>query len=284
MKNRTLEVTPLSGTIGAELSGVDIARDLSEEQVAEIRSALLEHHVVFFRDQRLTPARHVAFGQRFGEVYAIPFVKGLPEQPEVIEIVKEASEVKAYNFGGRWHTDMSFEERPALGSVLYALETPPYGGDTVFANMEAAYEGLSDGMRRLLDGMTAMHSARRSYGSSGRFSQTKVKGMAIDANEEGDAEVEHPVVRTHPETGRKGLFVNSVYTIRFKGMTEAESAPLLDFLNDHCHRPEYTCRFRWAPGSVAFWDNRCTQHLALNDYDGFRRRMQRITLRGDRPV
>jgi taurine dioxygenase len=283
MQNRTIDVTPLAGCIGAELSGVDLAGDLSAEQTAEIRGALLEHRVIFFRDQRLTPQRQVAFGRRFGEVYAIPFVKGLPGQPEVIEIVKEATAVRTHNFGGRWHTDMSFEERPAMASVLYALETPPHGGDTIFANTEAAYEGLSDGMRRLLDGMTAMHSAKRSYGSSGRFSQVKVQGMAIDAGEEGDGEVEHPVVRTHPETGRRGLYVNPVYTIRFKDMSEAESAPLLDFLNDHCHRPEYTCRFRWRPGSVAFWDNRCTQHLALNDYDGFRRRMQRVTLRGDRP-
>ena len=284
MKNRTIDVEPLAGAIGAELHGVDMGGDASPEQIAEIRSALLAHRVIFFRDQHLTPADQVAFGKRFGAPYQIPFVAGMAEEPDVIEIVKEATETKVANFGGRWHTDMSFEEAPPMGSILYGVDIPRTGGDTIFCNMEAAYEGLSAGMRRLLDGMTAMHSAKRSYGSQGRFATLDVKSMRIEANEEGDAETAHPVVRTHPETGRKGLFVNPVYTIRFADMTEEESQPLLDFLNDHCHRPEYTCRFRWRPGSVAFWDNRCTQHLALNDYDGARRQMRRVTLKGERPV
>ncbi len=283
MAYESIAVKPLGGTIGAEISGVDLGARLSNRVVEEIHEALLEYLVVFFRGQNLTPEQLVTFGRHFGEVYAIPFVAGLAERPEVIEIVKEADEVRTHNFGGTWHTDMSFEEAPAMASVLYALETPPKGGDTIFANMYAAYESLSPALQETLAGMTAMHSAKRSYGSRGRFSAGGTAGMRIATGAAGDAEVEHPVVRTHPETGRRCLFVNPNYTIRFRDMTEEESRPLLDFLNARAHREEFTCRFRWEPGSVAFWDNRCTQHRAVNDYDGHRRRMHRITLRGDRP-
>ncbi len=287
MKNRTLEATPLSGHIGAEISGIDLSEDLSDERIAEIRNLLLEHLVVFFRDQNLTAQDLARFARRFGDIYNIPFIANVPEQPGVIEIIKEAEARNAYNFGGVWHSDASFEKCPAMGSILYAIETPLHGGDTLFTNGYAACDALSDGLRRTLDDLKAMHSGRRSYGSAGRYAggtdATGAAGMSINANTEGDAEVAHPVLRTHPETGRKALFVNDNYTIRFESMTEAESVPLLEYLCEHARKPEFTCQFRWTPGAVAFWDNRCTMHKAINDYDGYRRRMLRTTVAGDRP-
>ena len=246
----------------------------------------LANSVVFFRDQDLDdPERQKHAAQLFGEPVAIPFVKSLEGHPEIIDIVKEAEDVGKYNFGGNWHTDTSFLETPAMGSLLYALDVPPRGGDTLFADLYAAYDTLSDGLKETLGGLTALHSGIRSYGSQSKFQGGKNASvsMAIDANEEGDRLIEHPVVRTHPETGRKGLFVNPNYTIRFKGWSEAESKPLLDFLYAHAIRDEFICRFRWERGSVAVWDNRCLMHRAVNDYEGHRRHMRRVTLQGDRP-
>jgi taurine dioxygenase len=216
---------------------------------------------------------------------AIPFVKSMEDHPEIIDIVKEPEDVGKYNFGGNWHIDTSFLEAPALGALLYALEVPPRGGDTLFADLYAAYETLSDGLKRTLDGMTVLHSGTRSYGTQSKFNGGKNMSvsMSIDLSEEGDALMEHPVVRTHPETGRKGLFVNPNYTIRFKDWTEEESRPLLEFLYAHIQRDEFVCRFRWQKGSVAVWDNRCLMHRAVNDYEGHRRHVRRVTLKGDRP-
>ena len=283
-RNATISVTPLSGAIGAELHGVDLSANLSESTIDEIRAALREYLVVFFRDQRLTPAQHVVFGKRFGTLNIHPYIAGLEEQPEVMEFVKEPDE-RGYNVGGVWHSDMSFCEEPSMASILYAHETPPAGGDTLFSNAYLAYEMLSDGMKKMLEGLKAVHWPGRSYGAGGKFDTNKGKGqrkMRIATVEE-DAEVLHPVVRTHPDTGRKVLYVNGNFTRRFEAMTEQESRPLLDYLTNQVTRPEFTCRFRWKPGSVAFWDNRCTQHLAINDYHGYRRRMHRVTLNGDRP-
>lgn len=283
MEYQTIEVRPIAGAMGAEISGVDLAEPLGNQAFAEIHRAFLQYQVVFFRDQSLTPEQHKAFSARFGALECIPFVKGMAEHPEIISIVKEASESNTYNFGGKWHSDLSFQENPPLGSALYALEVPSFGGDTMWANMYRAYERLSPGMRRMLDGLVAVHSARRSYGPQGQFKNDDIKSMRIDNSEAAMDEMEHPVVRTHPETGRKCLFVNPVYTIRFKDMTEEESKPLLDYLQDRCIEPENTCRFRWSSNTLALWDNRCTQHLALNDYDGSRREMRRTTIAGDRP-
>ena len=194
-------------------------------------------------------------------------------------------EERGYNVGGRWHSDITFAEEPSLGSILYAHEVPPTGGDTIFANAYLAYESLSDGMKQMLDGLRAVHWPGRSYGAGGNFDGNKGQGqgkMRI-ALVEDDAEVTHPVVRTHPETGRKLIYVNDNFTRRFVDMTEEESQPLLQFLYAHVTRPEFTCRFRWQQHSVAFWDNRATQHLAINDYHGYRRRMHRVTINGDRP-
>ncbi len=287
MKNRTLEATPLGGCIGAKISGVDLSEDLSDECIGEIRGLLLEHLVIFFRHQELSAGDLARFGRRFSDIYEVPFIDSVPEQPGVIEIIKEAEARKTYNFGGTWHSDATFEECPPMGSLLYAIETPPHGGDTLFTNGYAACDALSDGLRDTLDKLRAMHSARRSYGSTGRFADdadaTGAAGMLINVDAAGDAEIAHPVLRTHPETGRKTLYINDNFTIRFEDMTETESTPLLEYLCEHARKPEFTCRFRWTPGAVAFWDNRCTMHKAVNDYDGYRRRMLRTTLAGDRP-
>ena len=259
------------------------AGKLSDATIGEIRGALLQHHVIFFRDQHLSPEQHLAFGKRFGELQVHDFVEGLADNQEILEVRKEADETR--NFGGGWHTDVSYLERPALGSVLYAHQVPEYGGDTLFANQYLAYETLSDGMKAMLGGLTAIHSARRPYGpNAARAQDYGPSSMRFIFSEAAHDETEHPVVRTHVETGRKSLYVNRTFTIRFKDMTEAESAPLLDYLCDHAVRPEFTCRFRWQPGSIAFWDNRCVQHNAINDYHGQRRVMHRVTIEGERPV
>ena len=284
MSYARIEVKPIAGALGAEIHGVDLAT-LDDETFAEIRDAFHAHSVVFFRDQQMTPEQHLAFARRFGALDVHPFAKGLDDHPEVLPVIKEASD-QAGNFGGTWHSDVTFYERPALGSVLYALEAPDHGGDTMFANMYLAYEALSDGMKRMLEGLTALHNASRSYGAESRTTRRQAAGsksMEIRIGADAEEMVEHPVVRTHPETGRKALFVNHVFTHRFKGWTTEESEPLLKFLYTHAVRPEFTCRFRWRDRSVAFWDNRCVQHYALNDYHGQRREMHRVTIQGERP-
>jgi taurine dioxygenase len=281
MTYRTISVSPISGALGAEISGVDLSQKLDDEVIGEIRQALVENLVIFFRSQKLTPDQHLAFGRRFGELQIHEFVAGMEENEEILEVRKEEYETR--NFGGGWHTDVSYLERPALGSVLYAREVPAVGGDTMFASQYLAYETLSDGMKDLLGEMTAVHSARRPYGLNSAY-RAQDRSMKILFSENAHGEVEHPVVRTHVETGRKLLYVNGAFTVRFKDMTEEESAPLLNYLYQHAVRPEFTCRFRWEKGSIAFWDNRCVQHNAINDYHGQRRVMHRVTIEGERPV
>lgn len=282
MTYTTIEAAPIAGALGAEISGVFLSEELSDETIAEIRQALLDYQVIFFRDQRLTPEQQIAFARRFGPLEEHDFVKGMEGYPEIIRVVREADET-SMNFGGAWHSDVTHQERPALGSVLYAVEVPPYGGDTLFANQYLAYETLSPGMRRMLDGLTAIHSARGPFAPAGR-SKTNWKNMQVETSDKAYDEMEHPVVRTHPETGRKTLFVNRTFTIRFKDMTEQESQPLLEFLFRHASHERFTCRFRWTPGAVAFWDNRAVLHHALGDYSGHRREMHRVAISGDRPV
>jgi len=271
-----MEVRRISGALGAEILGVDLRKDLEDETVAAIRRAFLEHLVVFFHDQPLTPALFMAFARRMGKPIEYPQVKGIAGFPEVIEVKK--LEHERQNFGGLWHSDTAYLEIPPMGSMLLAREVPPYGGDTEFANQYAAYEALSEGMRKLLDGLVAVNSSTKADVT--RTREDRIKEQGLEARE---LLAEHPVVRSHPETGRKALYVNVGHTVRFKNMTEEESAPLLAFLFRHQVRPELTCRFRWRAGSLAFWDNRCTQHNPLNDYHGHRRVMHRVTLAGDKP-
>jgi taurine dioxygenase len=283
MGYKTISVAPISGALGAELSGVDLSKPLDDSVIDEIRQALLSHQVVFFRDQQMTPQQHQAFARRFGDLQIHDFVEAREDDPYILEVRKEPEATR--NFGGGWHTDVSYLERPALGSVLYALEVPQHGGDTMFASQYLAYDALSQGMKDLLDDMVAVHSARRPYGLNAAATRDpKASSMKYLHSEAAHAEVEHPVIRTHVETGRKALYVNGTFTIRFKDMSEEESMPLLSYLWQHAVRSEFTCRFRWQPGSVAFWDNRVVQHNAVNDYHGQRRVMHRVTIEGERPV
>jgi taurine dioxygenase len=277
-KPQTLQVRRIAGAIGAEISGIDLGRGLTEDSVSAIRQALLEHLVVFFRGQDLTPAQFMGVAERFGEPVEYPMVRGIEGFPKIIEVAK--LEHERVNFGGVWHADTAYLERPPMGTLLLAREVPPHGGDTIFANQYLAYEALSEGMKRLLAGLVAVNASSKADVTRTREDRLKDRPHAEKLR---DYLSEHPVVRTHPETGRKALYVNSAHTVRFKDMTEAESAPLLDFLFQHQIRPEFTCRFGWEPGSLAFWDNRAAQHNPVNDYHGFRRIMHRITLAGDRP-
>jgi taurine dioxygenase len=280
---RGFAVNLLCGAGGAEISGVDASKPLGAETVSELRRALAEHCVIFLRDQELTPEQQKTFARHFGPLAQTPFIKPLEGHPEIMRVVREAEERKKQNFGGRWHSDMTFSPEPVLGTCLYARESPAVGGDTIWSNQMQAFEALSPGLQRTLEGLNVMHSAKRSYGPQGTYADDDLKSMRIQASEEALKEQAHPCIRTHPETGRKVLFVNWVYAIRFEGMSEEESAPLLDFLNRHSQRPEFQIRFRWRKGSLALWDNRSTQHIAVNDYAGYRRVMDRVTVAGDRP-
>jgi taurine dioxygenase len=273
----TIDVAPIAGALGAEIRGVDLARDLGDDVVHEIRDAWLEHLVVFFRDQTLDPAAFLAFARRLGEPIEYPFVRGIDDFPEIIAVTKLPHET--VNFGGIWHSDTVYLERPPMATMLVAREVPPYGGDTMYANMYAAFEALSPVLQELLEGLTAVNSSALADVSKTREDRIR------DGGQEAEKEFisEHPVVRTHPETGRKALYVNVAHTARFRGMTEEESRPLLRYLFEHSVRPEFTCRFRWEVGSLALWDNRCAMHNPVNDYHGHTRRMHRITLAGDVP-
>ena len=272
-------IHPVSGALGAEVTGVDLTKPLDDQAAGVLRRAWLDHLVLFFREQALTPAQFLAFGRRFGETIEYPFVKGLDEYPDIIPVVK--LEHERINFGGVWHSDTAYLDVPPMASMLLAREVPPAGGDTLFANMYMAYDALSEGMKRLLGGLRAVNSSAKADASRTREDRIAERGRT-DARSLYEAS--HPVVRVHPETRRRALYVNVAHTVRFEGMTEEESAPLLSFLYRHQVRPEFTCRFRWRPGSLAFWDNRCAQHNAVNDYAGHRRVMHRITLAGDVPA
>ena len=278
MADHALQIHPIAGALGAEIAGVDLAADLDERTVAAIRRAWLDHLVIFFRGCELPPERLLAFARRFGEVVEYPFINGIEGFPLITPVVK--LEHERVNFGGLWHTDTAYLEHPPMGTMLVAREVPPCGGDTLFANIYLAYETLSPGMQRLLDGLVAVNSSAKADVTKTREDRIR-DGARPDAQREYAAE--HPVVRTHPETSHKALYVNPGHTVRFKDMSEAESAPLLNYLFAHQQRPEFTCRFRWEKGSLAFWDNRCAQHNPINDYHGFRRVMHRVTLAGDRP-
>lgn len=267
------------GALGAELSELGPLDALDDKGIAAIRAAWLEHLVVFIRDAALPPARLMAFARRFGEPMDYPFLEGLPGFPQVTEVRKRAHET--INFGGIWHSDTSYLRQPPMATMLIARTVPPAGGDTLFANLYLAYESLSEGMKRLLAPLAAVASSARADTTRTREDRMRENARTDSARE---YVAEHPVVRTHPETGRKALYVNPAHTVRIKNMSEEESAPLLRFLFEHAVKPEFTCRFRWSEGALALWDNRCTLHYPLNDYHGHERLMHRVTLKGDKPI
>lgn len=273
-----ITIKRVAGALGAEIGGVDLSQNLDGAIIAEIRQALLDHLVIFFRGQNITPAQHLAFAQRFSEPEEYPMLKGLPDFPEIVEVVKLPHE--KINFGGIWHADTTYTPVPPMGAILVARELPPYGGDTIFANSYMAYETLSEGMKATLSGLKGYNSSAKADAN-----KTREDRLATLGKEEAKKEMIgiHPVVRTHPETGRKILYVNFGHTARFENMTVEESAPLLNYLFAHQVKPEFTCRFQWSPGSVVFWDNRVVQHNPVNDYHGFKRVLHRISLRGTVP-
>ena len=273
---RCIEIRPIAGALDAEIQGVDLARPLEDEVVAEIRRAFLDHLVLFFADQELESPTLVAFAERLGQLMEYPQMKGLPDFPVITPVTK--LEHEKVNFGGVWHSDTAYLERPPMATMLYALEIPPYGGDTLFANQYLAFETLSEGLRKALDPLIGVNTSTKAQVSKTREDRLREVGAQLKA-----MVAKHPVVRTHPETGRRALYANSGHTTHFEGWTEEESQPLLDYLFQHQVRPEFTCRFRWQRGSLALWDNRCTLHNPVNDYQGFRRRMHRISLAGDEP-
>ena len=276
-----LDLRPLTVGFGAEIHGVDLARDLDAETLSALRKAMADYGVLFFRDQDLSPAAHLSFSRRWGRINVNRFFRALDEHPEIAEVRKEPDQ--KINIGGGWHTDHSYDEIPAMGSVLVARELPSAGGDTLFADMAAAYDSLSEGLKTTLRGLRATHSSRHVFGVQ---SVTTADGAAGDIGERlGNADaatqdVVHPMVIRHPDSGRRVLYVNPGFTIGIEGWTTAESFALLKFLYKHATVPERTLRFSWREGSVAFWDNRRTWHYALNDYHGERRLMHRITLEG----
>ena len=279
-----MDVRPVAPACGAEVFGIDLGAPSALEMQA-VWQAMATHSVLFFRDQALSPTQQLEVTQRFGTVLRVPYIQHLDDYPDIIAVRKEADERKISTFGGTWHSDFSFLDQPPSFTLLYALELPAVGGDTLWASQYAAYEALSPGLQKLLDPLRAIQSAwpHGTKGPGGGAAVSRSIGM-VRGDPAADREIAQPVVRVHPATGRKALFVNPVYTQYFEGMTEAESRPLLHYLFHHAVQAEFTCRLRWAPGTLAVWDNRCLLHLAINDYDGSRRLLHRTTVAGQRPV
>jgi taurine dioxygenase len=278
-----MKIKKIAGALGAEISEIDLARSpshLGAGLITEIRNAFLQHQVVFFKNQNLTPEQFLQFSKTMGTPIEYPFVKGLVGFPHIIEVKK--LEHERVNFGGIWHSDTTYLEVPPMGTMLLSREIPPYGGDTLFANQYLAYDELSTTMKQVLAGLKGISSSAKADVSKTREDRIKTDGKDSSSKPE-TYEAHHPIVRTHPETGRKALYVNVAHTSGIVGMSQRESAAILEFLFAHQIQPEFTCRFVWEPNTIAFWDNRCAQHNPINDYHGFRRVMQRITLQGTRP-
>ena len=283
MKNNKIDVQPVSNFVGAEVTGVNLGEPLTNFAYQKIRRALCEWGVLFFREQNITPAQHLDFGKRFGELHVSKTISKIPDYPLVGEVRKEPNQAR--NIGGNWHSDHSFAEFPPLGSILVARELPDIGGDTLFANMSSAYDKLSNGMKMMLKGLSAVHAKKKALRSSNLSAERQVSTNELERM--GDAVEEqfiHPVVVKHPETGRRILYVNPAYTVRFDGWTEQESKPLLQFLFEQGSHPENICRFDWEVDSVVFWDNRTVWHYAINDYQGKRRVLHRVSVSGSRVI
>jgi taurine dioxygenase len=275
----------IAGSLGAEVEGVDLSQDLSDEVMAEVRAALLDNLVICFRNQSITPEQQLAFAHRWGDIHLHPFMEGMDDHPEILAVIKRPTDKK--NFGGSWHTDQMFSPSPAMGTMLYAKEVPSAGGDTMFTNQYLAYEALSDGMKRIADQLQTVCVGDNFRAANGLSRKERYARQMSEMKVKDPGNVQttsvHPLVRTHPETGRKALYIGG-HVQHFEGMTEEESDPLIIYFKQHSIRPEFTCRFRWQTGSLIFWDNRCTQHFAINDYPAGTRLMHRITIRGDTPV
>jgi len=275
-----VELTPHSPAVGAVVENIDLSQPLAAGVAEELLQAHGEYGVLFFHDQELTPDDHIRFAESLGSINVNRFFKPVESHPRIAEVRKDPEQKT--NIGSAWHTDHSYDTEPAIGSILYAREVPSQGGDTLFSSMYAAHDALSDGMKKLLGGLRAVHSSRHNFGKK---AYENLKDADDVAGRLGNADAAtqdsvHPVLITHPVTGRKALYVNRSFTTHFEGWTVEESKPLMEQLFAHAAQPEFTCRFSWRKGSIAFWDNRCTWHKALNDYDGERRLMHRITLNG----
>jgi taurine dioxygenase len=277
----SIGIHPVAGTLGADITGVDLSQTLDDATVAEINQALLDNLVIFFRNQHITPAQQIAFARRFGELHIHPYIPHLEGYPEVLALVsKEDGPGDMAYQSNTWHTDLTYQAVPPKACVLRGVEVPAAGGDTMWNNLYAAYEALSAPMKKFLDGMTAIHYIAVSMPAD--FLEQNYSAKQVARFHEVTPPVEHPVVRTHPETDRKCLFVNRNFTSHIKGLHRSESDALLAFLIQHTEQPEFVVRFHWAKDSIAMWDNRCTQHYAVVDYDR-QRTMHRVTICGDRP-
>jgi taurine dioxygenase len=270
----TIRLDKLTPIIGAELAGVDFSHPLTNRQFDEIHRALAENLVIFFRDQHITPAQQLAFGRKFGELHIHPAAPHEPGEPALMTIHADKDSPRANGEG--WHTDVSCDEEPPMGSILYIRQCPPHGGDTLFASMYAAYEALSERMKAYLDGLTAVHDGEPVY--RGLYANLGV------ADKPAYPRAEHPVVRTHPVTGKKALYVNRGFTSHIVGLPRDESDAILGYLYAHAENPLFQCRFRWSENAIAFWDNRCAQHRAMWDYWPHTRSGTRVTIKGERPV
>ena len=279
MSNNDINIVPSGGGVGAFIEGIDLGQDLSDNIVGTLRSALGEHGVLFFRDQDISPEDHIAFAEKFAPININRFFAHVEGHPKIAQVLKEPDQKK--NIGGGWHTDHTYDIEPAMGSILVARETPPHGGDTIYASTCRAYETLSNGFKSILKGLQGLHSSRHVFGPQARYMQ-KGEDTAgrLGNNEAANQDAVHPLVIRHPISGRESIYVNPGFTIGIDGWTDAEAEPFLKILYDHIAKPEHTYRFQWAPGSIAFWDNRASWHYAVNDYHGARRLMHRITVEG----
>ena len=275
-----MKVIPLAPAMGAEITGLDLTKgDFKSGLIDGIRAVWLEHHLLVMRDQNLSPQRQLELACAIGEPDIYPFLEGLDGFPEITSVLKREDET--VNFGGVWHTDTIYQEKPPMATMLQAVELPPIGGDTLFANQHLAWDRLSEGLKQTLSGLRVICTAGKAKVAASRTARIAEKGKVVNADA---MQASHPVVRTHPETGRKSLYASPGHVIRFEGWTEEESVGLLAYLFQHQTLPEFQCRLSWRVGDIAIWDNRCTLHYPLNDYHGHRRLLHRITLKGDRPV
>ena len=275
-----MKVTALAPAMGAEITGLDLTKgDFKAQLIDDLKAIWLEHQLLVMRDQNLSPQRQLELARTIGEPDIYPFLDGLDGFPEITSVLKREDET--VNFGGVWHTDTIYQEKPPMATMLQAVELPPIGGDTLFANQHLAWDRLSDGLKQTLSCLRVICTADKAKVAASRTARIAEKGKVVNADA---MQASHPVVRTHPETGRKSLYASPGHVIRFDGWTEEESAGLLAYLFQHQILPEFQCRLGWRVGDIAIWDNRCTLHYPLNDYHGHRRLLHRITLKGDRPV